>query len=364
MARATLSAQLARIDALSPRERQYWQGFCEETPELASPYFTLEFAELCAAARRDTRVLTISQNGTPFGFLPLHVSRTGLFRPLGGPMGDHHGVIAADGDIDISQALKLAGLGGVFSFNGALASQAGFARLSDTSEPSWVCDMSDGFDTYWDGRQAAEAKAMRNLRARERKLAEAGHDIVYRIDDRRVEALDWLVATKRAQYAATGATDVFRARWARTLAYSLMMDRSDALGGILSTMEIDGQMAAAHFGMRSASVLHYWFPVYDPAYSTFSPGLMLFRELLRETSQDGIREAHLGPGSYDFKKRFANASFDIAQGCACNLSLTGAVVRIGRGIDRMAQALPIGPLSELPGKAMRRLDRMTAIYGI
>lgn len=364
MARATLSANLVKMDALSPRERQYWRAFCEETPALASPYFTLEFAEQCAIARRDTRVLSISQNGTPLGFLPLHVSRTGLFRPLGGPMGDHHGIIANDGDIDISHALKQTGLGGVFSFNGALASQRGFARLGDTSEPSWVCHMSDGFDAYWDGRQAAEAKAMRNLRARERKLTEAGHEIVYRIDDRRTEALDWLVATKRAQYAATGATDVFQARWARTLTYSLMMDRSDALSGILSTMEIDGQLAAAHFGMRSASVLHYWFPVYDPAYSKFSPGLMLFRELLRETSQDGIVQAHLGPGSYDFKKRFANASFDIVQGCACNLSLTGAALQMGRGIDRMAKALPIGPLSELPGKAMRRLDRMTAIYGI
>ncbi|WP_300531414.1 GNAT family N-acetyltransferase [Maricaulis sp.] len=364
MAHAALSAHLVSIDKLSPRERQYWRGFCEENPALASPYFTLEFAEHCALARRDTRVLAISQNGTPFAFLPLHVSRTGLFRPLGGPMGDHHGLISNEGDLDIRQAFKLARLGGVFSFSGALASQPGFARLGDGSEPSWVCDMSAGFEAYWDGRHQAEAKAMRNLRARERKLTQAGHDIVYRIDDRRVDALDWLVATKRAQYAATGATDVFKARWARSLTYSLMMDRSDALGGILSTMEIDGQLAAAHFGMRSASVLHYWFPVYDPAYSKYSPGLMLFRELLRETSQDGIREAHLGPGSYDFKKRFANASFEIAQGCACNLSLTGAALRLGRGIDRMAQALPIGPLSELPGKAMRRLDKMTAIYGI
>ena len=73
-----LHAKIDRIDQLSEREKQYWQGFRRENPVLASPYFSYEFAALMARARSDTRVLTLSQNGTLTGFLPFHLSRTGV----------------------------------------------------------------------------------------------------------------------------------------------------------------------------------------------------------------------------------------------------------------------------------------------
>ncbi len=358
-----LQAKIDRIDQLSEREKQYWQGFRRENPVLASPYFSYEFAALMARARNDTRVLTLSQNGTLAGFLPFHLSRTGVSRPLGGPLGDHHGLITTTPELDLQTAWKQAGLG-VLVYHGALASQGGFAANAETRQSSWVVNMEAGFDAYWEGRRQAEAKSMRNIRARDRKLQAASSDIVYRVEDNRAEALDSLLQIKRAQYAQTRATDVFKGRWARTLIHDLMGVREAGLAGVLSTLEIDGRLAAAHFGMRSQSVLHYWFPVYDPAFSQFSPGLLLFRELARELSMTGITRIDLGPGDFDFKHRLSNDAFDITGGRIASASLSSAALALGNGIDRFAQSLPLGRASHWPGKALRRLDSVVAVRAI
>lgn len=363
MSHYATSCEILKVQNLSPRLRQYWQGFVDGSPDLASPYFELEFAELMARVRADTRVAVFYRDGAPAGFLPFQKSMSGVFRPLGGPMGDHHGLVTDDPDLRFIDQLK-AGLFGTLIYDGALASQAELGENGHSPEASWVVDLSDGQDAYWEGRQKAEAKTMRNLRARERKLGELGGEVVYRIDDTRREALDTLMTYKRAQYAATGATDVFHGAWAGQLVAALMQHRSDRLAGCLSTMELDGRVVAAHFGMRSRDVLHYWFPAYDPKLSNVAPGLLLFREMTRELTDLGPTHMHLGPGTYDFKKRFSNASFDIMRGEISSLSLSSAALAAGRGLDRLASALPLGPVSRWPAKAWRRLDTLTAVRGI
>lgn len=363
MQNGTLRAEIVRVDQLDPRQRQYWRGFLRDNRALGSPYFTLEFAELMSRARPDTRVLAITRNGTPVGFLPLHLSRTGIIRPLGGPLSDHHGLVTDDPWLNLKDVISAARLG-VFLFDGAIASQLGFAAHAHAMQPSWVVNMADGFDAYWEERRQSEAKAMRNIRSRDRKLQAASSQIIYRVDDRRVEALDKLLSIKRQQYQATRAMDVFKGKWARTLIYSLMMHRTDELSGVLSTLEVDGQLAAAHFGMRSSNVLHYWFPVYDPGYAQFGPGLLLFREMARELSETGITRFDLGPGDYDFKHRLSNDAFAIASGQICAFSASALAVMAGHRLDRFAQSLPLGRASHWPGKAMRRIDAMVAVHAI
>lgn len=363
MAVTGISGEIVRIDALSDSQREAWRAFQSANPALASPYFSLEFAQALAASRRDTVAIALTQNGTTSGFLPLHVSRTGVARPLGGPMGDHHGVISPDGSVDLATALAAVRIGAL-RFHGALASQSASGTLMHETQPSWVVDMSDGFEAFMEGRRAHDAKAMRNIRARRRKLDESGCEAVFRIDDRRRDAFETLFAMKREQYRRTRAVDVFVAPWARALVDHLFIHRGPDFGGQLSTLEIDGKLAAAHFGMRSRDTLHYWFPVYDPQFSAFGPGLLLFLEMAQAMNADDVRQIHLGPGDFNFKKRLANTSFEISAGQWTRPSLTSAVLALSAGVDRFAQTLPLGPASMWPGKAMRRLDRFAALHGI
>ena len=351
-----------RADALTPSQCEAWQAFRAARPEFAAPYFALEFTRAMAAVRPDTWVLSLTRNGTQAGFLPLQLSRSGVARPIGGPLGDHHAIIAEDASLDLRSALGQAGIG-LFAFHGGLAGDPALAS-SATSKPtpSWVSDLSNGYDALIEDCRKADAKAMRNIRARQRKLDALDATVEIRIDDRRPEALAALIESKREQYRRTRALDVFAARWTGRLIEDLFERREPGLAGVLSTLEIDGQLAAAHFGMRSESVLHYWFPVYWPDYAHLGPGLTLYMELARQLSEDGITQIHLGPGEYDFKKRLSNASFDVITGQVSHPSLASAIVATGQLVDRTAQSLPLGRFSEWPGKAFRRFDKWAAVH--
>ena len=108
---------------------------------------------------------------------------------------------------------------------------------------------------------------------------------------------------KRAQYAATGGQDYFSEPNRIELMRRLLHTRDPAFAGILSTVHIGDHLVAAHFGIRSAHVLHWWFPVYDPAYAQLSPGWILLRELVAATPELGIRRIDLGRGDDEYKRR-------------------------------------------------------------
>lgn len=358
-----MDADIVAIADLSPAQRDAWREFQHVNPALASPYFTLDFALAVARSRADTAALVISRNGTPEGFLPLHLSRTGFMRPLAGPMGDHQALIAAENDLDPRPALDAVRIN-VFAFGGALACQTGFAAMADRRQTSFFVNLEAGADAYLTGRRAEQSKVMRNIRARQRKLDALGDACVFRLDDRRPEAFAAAMAMKRQQYRRTRAMDVFWSGWANRLAEALFETRADTLSGQLSTLEIEGEIAAAHFGMRSPSVLHYWFPVYAQKHARYGPGLALFMALVEHLPTIGVTQIHLGGGDYDFKRRLANDSFEIVGGEWCRPSWTANALGLARGVDQIAQSLPLGPVSAWPGKALRRIGKLSAVHGI
>lgn len=355
-----IEVETCRAQALGDPERAAWRTLQHASPVLASPYFSLGFLDAVAAARRDTRVLVIREKGVIKGFLPLHRGAMGHARPLGGPLGDHHGFIAApDAHFDLETVLRKAGLK-VFDFFGALGTQSAFRQHAQQIDGSWVIDLSDGYDAWIAARSAIEPKAFRNLRARRRKLEDETSSFTFRTDDTRPEVLAKALEWKSAQYRRTGHFDVFSVEWTRKLIAALVGGGLDNAGGLVSSLEIDGRLAAVHVGMRSAHVLHYWFPVYDPEFSKLGPGLNLLLEVARSLAADGVNEIHLGPGEYDFKRELASWQFPLMAGYAAAPSLAGAARRLADRIEHLSERLPLGAVSTLPGRAFRRIDRFAA----
>lgn len=349
-----------RAQTLGKTERDAWRAFQDADLSLASPYFSPGFFDAMAAARRDTRVLVIRQDGEIAGFLPFHKGALGHARPLGGPLGDHHGFIAAPAArFDLETVLHKGGLK-VFDFFGAAGTQAAFRPHARETDGSWVIDLSEGYEAWLAARGAVEPKAFRNLRARRRKLEEEAASFTFRIHDDRPEVLARALEWKSAQYRRTGHFDVFSVEWTRKLVDVLVGGGLENTSGLVSSLEINGQLAAIHVGMRSERVLHYWFPVYDPAFSKLGPGLNLLLEIARELSADGLSEIHLGPGEYDFKRELASWQFPLISGYATAPSLAGAVRQLADRIEQAAQRLPLGVVSTLPGRAFRRIDRFAA----
>jgi len=346
---------------LTASERAAWREFQDADPVLSSPYFSLGFVDAVGAVRPDTRVLTMRRAGAVKAFLPLHAGVLRHARPLGGPLGDHHGLICEPGaEIDLSALLKAGGIG-VFDFSGALASQRAFHPHITMRDGSWVADLSAGYQAFVEERARAEPKAFRNIRARRRKIEEAEGGFTFRIRDERPHVLEAAMAWKSDQYRRTGHFDVFSVSWTRRLMQALTEPGEGNCAGLVSSLEIGGKLAAVHLGMRSRSVLHYWFPVYDPQFSKFGPGLALLMEICSELSRDGVSEVHLGPGEYDFKAQLGAWQMPLCAGFAGS-GPAALVRRAAQRIEAGAEALPFGPVSRLPGKAFRRIDRMAGFH--
>ena len=333
--------------ALNVIERDAWRAFVEADPNLATPYAALGFADAVAAARRDLLIVVQSRAGTPEAFLPLHRGFAGHARPLAGPLGDHHGVIAEPGvEVDLRAMLRAAGVG-AFDFHGALGRQSAFAEFGAVEDGSWVADLSEGHGAFVARQKKLGGNTFRTIHAAHRKIEEREGAVRIRFHDDRPEALAALYRWKSAQYRATGHFDVFSAAWTRTLVETLAHAARSDCRGVLSSLEIDGRIAAVHFGIMGPRAMHYWFPAYDPDYSKLAPGNALKMAICAELAARGVDELHLGPGDFRYKAALGSWQIPLRQGCVARFAPMGLARRASAALEDAAERLPLGGLSQI-----------------
>jgi CelD/BcsL family acetyltransferase involved in cellulose biosynthesis len=358
--RIAMQVELKKPSELTDEERGAWREFVAANPALGSPYFCLEFAECCEEARSDTRVLIAREQGQLIGFLPMQTGHFGYVRPLAGPLGDLHGVICPpDQPVELCSWLKAAHIP-VFEFHGALASQDCFRKPGFEIEGSWVIDLSEGFDAWMAARQAANAKAMRNVRTRYKRLDDLAGEHSFVMADNRAEALDAMIRWKRDQYLQTGVFDVFSVAWTRRLLEAVLRRESDSFSGVCSTLQVDGEIVAVHVGMSSERMCQFWFPAFNRDFSQVSPGLLMLVETARTCSQLGHEGIELGPGDFQFKRELSSFQIGISHGHYTNASLMGLLREGSAALCRSSSET--NAFSRLTGKAMRKLDRLAGFY--
>lgn len=124
---------------------------------------------------------------------------------------------------------------------------------------------------------------------------------------------------------------------------------------MLSVLYAGDRMVAAHFGMRSATVWHYWFPAYDPAYAKYSPGVILLLKMAESAPAQGLKIIDLGCGEHSYKWRLMNGFVPTAKG---SVELPGVVTTARRvqqtplRVRRWVGRTPLG------GLARRMRDRI------
>ena len=90
-------------------------------------------------------------------------------------------------------------------------------------------------------------------------------------------------------------TNVLAFPWTTKLLRKLWREQAAEFCGQLSVLYA-GQHHRTHFGLRSRHVLHWWFPAYDQALATYSPGRVLLAELARTAADLGLSKIDLGRG--------------------------------------------------------------------
>ena len=296
-----------KVRSLTPLQlpislRDQWVAHLETNPDISSPYFRPEFTEAVARARADTYVAVIDDGEA---FLPFHREALQFGRPVGFLLSDYQGLIAPiDYELDAMQLVRGMDLA-AWEFNHLPASQASFLPWAEARWESPQVDIA-----VWK-RDPPKLSAENR---KKRKLAREVGPLEFDFDCSNKEVFWQCMTWKSEQHARTETRDIMQLSWVAPLLTDILASKNREFAGILSVLRSGGRVVAAHFGIRSGGVLHYWFPSYDIELGSYSPGMILLLEMLNAASGHGIHTVDLGRGSSLYKTRVATTAVPLIEG--------------------------------------------------
>jgi len=306
------NVECLRFCDLTEADRTLWSNFQVADPSLASPYFSIAYVEAVEAARPGVEILRFCEHGRPVAYWPFRKGPFGTVRPVAGPMDDLHGIIAhATISVDLEQSAIRKQIGG-FAFSAVPFQQQRHGLLGQGGAGNQVIDLQEGFDPWIAARSAESSNFRREWRKSQKLIDEETTLIQHDVVD--PNSFDRLIDLKREAYAGSGHFDIFQLDWPRVLLEKLSGSRDDNARGILSTLSIDGDVAAISYCMRSQSVLHYWFPAYEARFAKQKPGLALLFTLAKWAALEGMQELHLGLGDTQYKRQMASWMMPVRSG--------------------------------------------------
>jgi CelD/BcsL family acetyltransferase involved in cellulose biosynthesis len=330
------------FDALPAHDLDAWHRLRAANPLLDNPYFHPGFAAAVHASGNPVQVMVDRDaHGEVRSLLPCHRDGS-LLRPVGWPGADFQGPVLAPGSGFPARQLLAGGVRG-YAFDHLLTVCEDFAPWVESTRVSPFLDVTGGLDGYL-GRASDSGRAnMGQARRRLAKTERSHGPVKFEAEAVDEPALARVIGLKRGQYAATGARDYFAEQHRVDLMFRLLHTRSTEFGGILSTLYAGPELVAAHFGLRAGSVLHWWFPVYDPRFSSLAPGWMLLRELVSAAPALGITRIDLGRGEDEYKRRAKTGDMFVSQGLVTKSSARRVLRRAHGSIVRAAKSSPLGP---------------------
>ena len=299
------------VNTLSPELFSLWEDLHGSDGGRTGPFLHPAYARAAGAVRRDVEVGIITRDDEVIGFLPFQRSPLGVGGPVGSRLCDLAGaVVKPDTGWDPLTFANQAGLR-TLRLPNVPASMGSFGPFQGDGGMAPLLDLAGGFDAY---RRASLDSGSSFLRQLERK----GRKLERDLGPRRFEwhttddsVFDTLLSWKAAQRRITRTPNILRLRWARALLERLRQVHDDGFEGVLSALYVGDTLAAAHFGIRTRHVLHYWIPAYNHELSTYSPGLLALMDLARAAADRGIQRIDLGSGEERYKVRAATGVQDM-----------------------------------------------------
>jgi CelD/BcsL family acetyltransferase involved in cellulose biosynthesis len=332
---------VARPEELGAAELQSWLDMQRRDPSLSNPFLSAPFALAMSRARGSCRVAVLEDGQGEAGFLPYERSRMGVGRAIGAGVSDCQGLVHSPGlDWEPSELLRACGLG-VWEFDHLLASQAPFKPYHEVAARSPALDLSQGYQRYLEDRRPSTTKLVKSTLYKQRKLGREVGEVRFDYDAADPAALRALMAWKSSQYRRTGRYDRFARPWIVRLVEELYGAGGPDFAGVLSVLYAGERPVAAHFGIRSGSVLSWWFPAYDVAFAKYSPGLILLLRLAESAAGAGIAQLDLGKGHEDYKESFKSGDVAIAEGWVERPSPAAALRWAQRTPPRLARELVV-----------------------
>jgi CelD/BcsL family acetyltransferase involved in cellulose biosynthesis len=337
-----------------------WRAIQAKSAALASPYFCPEFTRLVASVRDDVRVVVIEDGVRAIGFFPHQRSFLGMGKPVAGALSDYHGVIAEPGSGWSIEGLMRAAKLSVWAFDHLVGETHKFEPGVTGCAASPQIDLAAGYQRYTQARRDAGSDYIRKAEGLARKLGREVGDLRFTLHEAETEAMEKLIRWKRGQYRQTGITDTFSVGWTGELLNRIAHTQTAEFAGMCSVLRAGDQIIAVHVGMRSCSVLHYWFPAYDPEFSKFSVGIILLLRIAEAITGAGVRTIDLGKGDEQYKRRLMTGAVELGHGFVELPSLLASARHLRRAAETRAARGGLGVALRLPLKVLRRIERVFA----
>lgn len=309
------SGAVLPADAVPVEAYRWWATLCETHPQFRSPFFSAPFVRAVASVHDGVQVCLIERDGRLVGVLPFqfpspHARARRVAEPVGADYNDVFGVILEPGlEISPGELLRLAGLRSLRACN-IHPRQADLGMTGRNPERGSSIVYGSDPDAYWDRLRLENPHFAAQTERRERKLVDRHGPLRFRLHTEDIEeTLEHLIQVKREQYQRTGVPDVMAPEWKRRLMHRLARETDPQCIGALSTVHAGVTWVASHLGLRHGPLLHYWFPVYNPELSRFSPGHILIKQIIEQTPSMGIQELDLGVGEGQHKKSYVRETY-------------------------------------------------------
>jgi CelD/BcsL family acetyltransferase involved in cellulose biosynthesis len=313
-----------------------------------NPFMEPEFTLAVGKVRPAARVAVIGaahggdgtggDSGPPVGFFPYETGPLGHGRAIGLGVSDSQGAVLAPGLRISTRELMRACALTAWEFDNLEAGQGLFTADAAEEFESPVIDVSAGYDAYAAGLSVRSPKFYKTTTAKERRLGRQAGEVRFVFDERDPAALDVLMDWKSAQYRRTGRRDRFAKDWIRELVHLLSRTRTRRCSGVLSVLYVADKPVAAHFGLRSRTVLSCWFPAYDTSFAKYSPGLILHLQMIRAAASEGIGMLDLGRGAAEYKDSLKTGGLRVYEGSTVRRGPRAALYRLSREPGRKAHS--------------------------
>ncbi|WP_307852000.1 GNAT family N-acetyltransferase [Streptomyces sp. b94] len=351
---------MLRPEELGEGEREHWRELRAKSTAPRSPFMEPEFTDVVGRVRPRARVAVVYDGGEAAGFLPHERGPLGQGRAIGLGVSDCQGGVLRPGlTPDTRELLRACSLSS-FAFDNLEAEQGLFVPHAAEEHSTYVIDVEKGYEAYESGLRGRSSKFLKTTLAKERRLGRQVGDVRFVFDERDPAALRTLMEWKSAQYRRTGRRDRFAQEWITRLVGRLARTRAPECTGTLSVLYADGRPVAAHFGLRSATVLACWFPAYDPEFAKYSPGLVLHLRMAEAAAAQGIGMLDLGRGSAEYKDALKTGDLPVYEGAATRVGAGAALHWLGREPARRAHGFVRGRprLASLAVRTLRGAARL------
>lgn len=342
-------------DALTLPERRAWTQLRAANPALYSPYFHIGYTEALGRLRGDARVIVAYDLGKPVAFLP-YQGGSGFIKPIGAPMTDYHGFIAApDCPLDFEDILRRADIG-AFHFSALVEPEASLSGHVQSREDAAMMDISMGADDWRAARDSSYRRSLKSLRRRIRKTEEHGERrFVWQSPDKAV--YDQLIGWKKTKFVETGKYDVLANDWTREL-LSQLFDKSGTrdLRCEMHALYFGDDLAAVDLGLTDGPTYHSWIVAYDARFAALSPGIQLLEGLIDQAGELGYGRIDLGAGTDGYKRYYATEPMQVGAGFIAVKGPAAALSKIYGSAERFGEKA----LGDIPGKMRRRYTQIAA----